>query len=82
MEQAYRLNPKNDKIGTEYAGLLFRRGDFFSVKEVLEEILSRNPSYGPGRKLAAELGKKSEFSDIIDKIKGKSAEAAVKEYAE
>jgi len=32
--------------------------------------------------LAAELGKKSEFSDIIDKIKGKSAEAAVKEYAE
>jgi len=70
MEQAYRMNPKNDKIGTEYAGLLFRRGEFFSVKEVLEEILSRNPSYGPGRKLAAELGKKSEFTDI--KVKEKS----------
>jgi len=57
MEQAYRLNPKNDKIGTEYAGLLFRRGDFFSVKEVLEEILSRNPSYGPGWELIAEFGR-------------------------
>jgi len=68
LEQAYRLNPKNDKIGTEYAGLLFRRGDFFSVKEVLDEILSRNPSYGPGRKLAAELGIKSEFTDIVGEL--------------
>jgi len=33
MEQAYRLNPKNDKIGTEYAGLLFRRGDFFQSEK-------------------------------------------------
>jgi len=33
MEQAYRLNPKNDKIATEYAGLLFRRGDFFQSEK-------------------------------------------------
>ncbi|OQX25557.1 MAG: hypothetical protein BWK80_14995 [Desulfobacteraceae bacterium IS3] len=80
MEQAYRLNPKNDKIATEYAGLLFMRGDFFSVKKVLEEILSRNPSYGPGRKLAAlaaELGKKSEFADIIERLKEKSEHKAI-----
>jgi tetratricopeptide (TPR) repeat protein len=72
LEQAYRLNPKNDKTGTEYAGLLLRRGEISSVKEVLKEILCRNPAYGPGWKLAAELGKRTELTDIIDKVKEKS----------
>jgi len=69
LEQAYRLNPKNDKIGTEYARLMLRRGQISSAKKVLKEILCRNPSYGPGWKLAEELSKKSEFADIIEKVR-------------
>jgi|GEM_PF-1528707 len=68
LEQAYRLNPKNDKIGTEYAGLMLRRGQTSPAKEILKEIICRNPSYGPGWKLAAELGEQTELSDIIDKV--------------
>jgi len=56
LEQAYRMNPKNDKIGTEYARLMLRRGEISPAKEVLDEILSRNPSYGPGWELIAEFG--------------------------
>ncbi len=68
LEQVYRLNPKNDKIGTEYAGVMLRQGQTSPAKEILKEIICRNPSYGPGWKLAAELGEKTELSDIIDKV--------------
>lgn len=80
LEQAYLLNPKNDKTGTEYARVLLRRGEISPAKEVLKEILCRNPSYGPGWKLAGELGNSSAFEDIAETVKETSGLKTIPDF--
>lgn len=58
MEEAYLLNPKNDKTATGYSELLLRRGETGPAKDILNEIICRNPSYGPARRLIAEIANK------------------------
>ncbi|GEM_PF-3842458 len=38
------------------ARVMLRRGEISPAKEVLKEIISRNPSCGPGWELTAEFG--------------------------
>ena len=65
LEQSYHLNPKNDKIGIEYAGLMLRRGQISPAKEILKEIICRNPTYGPARRLMAELMNRDNFPNTL-----------------
>lgn len=54
---AYSLNPRSDKTALRYAELLIRyKNDFSRAREVLAEILARNPSYKPARILLDEIG--------------------------
>lgn len=50
-ELAYIYNPKSDKTAVEYSQMLIDFGQINEAKKVLYLILSRNPSYGPARKL-------------------------------
>ncbi|MDM8523215.1 tetratricopeptide repeat protein [Desulfococcaceae bacterium HSG8] len=61
LEQAYRLNPKNDKTGIEYAELMLKRGQTFPAKKILNDIIRRNPTYGPARRLLTELVNENDF---------------------
>lgn len=45
LELAYFLNKKNDKTALEYAKFLIDRGCISEAKNILMDIIKRNPSY-------------------------------------
>lgn len=56
-EAAFGLNPRSDKIALRYAELLVRyNNDFPRAREVLSEILARNPSYKAAQVLLDKIG--------------------------
>lgn len=55
LEKAYGLNQRNDRTATLLAETLAALGDSTKAIRVLEELLLRNESYGPARKLLKQL---------------------------
>lgn len=54
--KAYSQNPRNDKAALRYAEMLIRYDrDISRAREVLKEILARDPSYKPARAMWDEL---------------------------
>src|SRR5262245_34415687 len=49
LKAAYSMNSKNDRVACDYASELCRSGEMNRAREVLAEILARNPSYSPAR---------------------------------
>lgn len=53
---AYRLNAKNDKVALGYAKALANyKKDISAARGILGEILVRNPTYNPAKKLLNDL---------------------------
>ena len=53
---SYNINNKNDKTALEYAKMLVEyKHDYFLAKEILLDILQRNPSYKPAKKLLSYI---------------------------
>ena len=57
LEQAFLLNPKNDKIALEYSEMIAQKDRHLEALKILESILKRNNTYGPAIKLKALLMK-------------------------
>jgi tetratricopeptide (TPR) repeat protein len=57
IEKAYQLNPNNDKISLIYAKCMVEQGNISRAKDILNQLLNRNKSYLPARKLLGELDK-------------------------
>lgn len=55
LEKAYFLNSKNDKVAFTYADELYSKGEFDNSEKILNEILLRNSSYGPAKKLIGKI---------------------------
>jgi tetratricopeptide (TPR) repeat protein len=55
IEKAFHLNPNNSQAATHYTELLVKRGFNEDAKEILDDILSRNPTYGPAKRLRKSL---------------------------
>ncbi len=55
LEKAYGLNPRNDKLATSFAGTLQKNGNTKRAKEILNETLKRNPSYGPAKRMLEQF---------------------------
>lgn len=55
IENAYRLNPRNDLTALEYARMI-TESDTGKARTVLVGILARNPSYKPAEMMLNELG--------------------------
>ncbi|MDO3412261.1 tetratricopeptide repeat protein [Saccharibacillus sp. CPCC 101409] len=54
IQQAYALNDRSDKVSLEYARTLHEAGSIAQARDVLQKILSRNPSYFPARQLLSD----------------------------
>jgi pentatricopeptide repeat protein len=55
IEKSHRLNPRNNKTTVLYAEALVRQKRIDEAKTVLSQMLSRNATYGPAKKLLAKL---------------------------
>lgn len=53
---AYKTNPKSDKVSFEYAKILIDENELNKAKELLLEILKRNPSYKQAKILYEKIG--------------------------
>ena len=58
IHRAFQLNSENSKVATRYAEVLLALGDFSEATRVLRNVLDKNPTYGPARRLC-ELHVKS-----------------------
>lgn len=59
VEEAYKLNPHNDKTAFRYAELLVKnKNDILKAQNILTEILDRNPSYKAAWELLDDLNSK------------------------
>ena len=54
LQQAYELNPKNEKVAVSFAENLDRGGNRAEARRIVEEVLRRTPSYGPAKRLLAK----------------------------
>lgn len=58
-EAAYRLNPHNGMTAFRYAELLVEyKNDILKAKNILTELLARNPSYKAARELLDKINLK------------------------
>ena len=57
IQKAYELNSSNDKVSLLYAKCLIERGCKVKAKEILINLLDRNKTYLPARKILEELNK-------------------------
>ena len=51
----YALNPSNDRLGCDFADWCLANGDVSRARELVDEVLRRNGTYGPARALAKRL---------------------------
>lgn len=51
LKKAYELNKNNDKVGVEYAKLVLEEGNKEISLEILKQILQRNNTYDPAKKI-------------------------------
>jgi tetratricopeptide (TPR) repeat protein len=55
LRKAFDLNPRNDLVSVRFAETLLRRGDLDQGKELLQQVLARNSTYGPAKRLLSEF---------------------------
>jgi tetratricopeptide (TPR) repeat protein len=66
IEKAFELNRNNDKVAIEYISKLVNEGEEDELpKKLLDEVLERNPTYGPARKLKEQIELRKEHRDQI-----------------
>lgn len=63
-EKAVQLNPRSEKSQTLLANCLADAGRTDQAKAVLTDLLSRNPTYGPAKRLLSRL--RSQHKDLSD----------------
>lgn len=51
------MNKKNDKVAVEYSRILLCEGDYELATSIIDEVIKRNPTYGPAIKFLQELRK-------------------------
>jgi tetratricopeptide (TPR) repeat protein len=55
IQNAYFLSPTNDIIGLKYANYLIKRNETENAKCILNNIIERNPSYLPAKKMLESI---------------------------
>lgn len=56
ISEAYKLNPKNDKVALGYAKMLAdHKKDVAAARGILADILKRNPTYNPAKRALKDL---------------------------
>lgn len=55
IEKAFNSNPHNDKVAVEYITVLVREGNTVLSTEILNNVLTRNPNYGPALRLYEKI---------------------------
>lgn len=55
LQDAYHLNPRNNKTATLYAKALISQGKADEARSVLYQVLDRSATYGPARKLLEQI---------------------------
>ncbi len=55
LKKAYELNPRVDLIANRYAAMLYLIGESDNAKTVLADVLARNPTYGPAKRLMDQM---------------------------
>jgi len=55
IEKAYNENKNNDKVAVEYSTVIFDDGNIDLSAKLLNEVLQRNPTYGPAKKLLEKI---------------------------
>lgn len=51
IEKAFELNSSNSQVATGYAELLLKKGFKQKAITILNEVLNKNPNYGPAKRL-------------------------------
>src|SRR5207249_2409323 len=49
LRKGYSDNPKNDRVACDYASELRCGGEARAARQIVLEVIARNPSYGPAR---------------------------------
>ncbi|WP_227936444.1 hypothetical protein [Alkalihalobacillus deserti] len=57
IKTAYLQNPKQDKVTIQYAESLIEDGNVLLAKEILENLLLRNSTYNPAKRLLDKMTK-------------------------
>ena len=55
LRKAYALNPNNDNIAVSLARKLYKVNEIYRVKDILNSVLQRNPTYNSAKKLLEEI---------------------------
>jgi len=55
IEKAYFLNNKNDRVAVLYATVLLSENSIKSTETIIQDVLDRNPTYGPAKRLYDEI---------------------------
>ena len=55
IKRAFQLNDKNDKVTVEYVSILIEENSIDEAVLVLNDLLKRNPTYGPAKKLLDKI---------------------------
>ena len=55
IKKAFQLNSKNDKVTVMYASVLAEENNVDNAVLILIDLLKRNPTYGPAKKLLEKV---------------------------